>query len=156
MNGIIIRALEPSEWEAFRDFRLEKRSPEKWRAEMKGPGHQVFGLFDGKLLIGITAVFTYRGDLTGQTALLAMSFISPSHRGRSLSSKLYDARLAWIRAQPQFQRVLVSHRKSNEASRRANQRYGFVQTTEVSRVWPDGKTEDEIFYELEISNKKAR
>lgn len=167
MNGVSIRALEPSEWEAFRDFRLASLkaapsvfyttyeaavswSPEEWQAEAQGPDHQAFGLFDGKHLIGITAVFTYRGDPTAQTALLAMSFILPTYRGRGLSRMFYDARLAWIRAHPKFRRVLVSHRKSNEVSRRANQRYAFIQTGIGPRAWPDGETEDEIFYELEI------
>jgi RimJ/RimL family protein N-acetyltransferase len=169
MNAVIIRALEPSEWEVFRDFRLGSLkaapgvfattydaaamwSPEDWQAEAKGPDHQVFGLFDEKHLIGITAAFTYRGDPTGQTALLAMSFILPSYRGRGLSRMFYDARLAWIGAQPQFRRVLVSHRESNEASRRANQWHGFVRTTKAPHTWPDGETEDEIFYELQISH----
>ncbi|MES2254219.1 MAG: GNAT family N-acetyltransferase [Pseudomonadota bacterium] len=169
MNTIVIRALEPSEWEILREFRLASLRdapgvfatgydaaamwlPDDWRAETKGPDHQVFGLFDEKRLIGITATFTYRGDPTGQTALLAMSFILPPYRGRGLSRMFYEARLAWIWAQPQFRRVIVSHRKSNEASRRANQRHGFVQTSTASHTWPDGETEDEIFYELEISN----
>jgi RimJ/RimL family protein N-acetyltransferase len=168
MNSTTIRALLPSEWEAFREFRLNslrsapgvfgisyddaaKQSSEDWESLVTGPDHQVFGLFDDEHLIGITGVFPDRSDPSGETALLVMSFISPLYRGRGLSSMFYDARLAWIRARPQFRRVLVSHRKSNEASRRANQRYGFVQTTKVSRTWPDGETEDEIFYELEMS-----
>jgi RimJ/RimL family protein N-acetyltransferase len=169
MSGFIIRALEPSEWEAFRDFRLDAlkaapgvfafsydqataQLPEDWQAAIKGDGHQVFGLFDGERLIGITGAFTYDGDPTGQTALLVMSFILPPHRGRGLSRMFYDARLAWIRSQPRYRRILVSHRKSNEASRRANQRHCFVQTKIVPHTWPDGEAEDEVFYELEISN----
>lgn len=168
MNGVIIRAIEPSEWEVFRDFRLHSLeaapgvfcgthaaavslSPEEWQAETQGPDHQVFGLFEGNCLIGITAVFTFGGDPTGQTAVLAMSFILPQYRGHGLSRMLYDARLAWTRAHPKFRRVLVSHRRSNEASRRANHRYGFIQTKIAPRTWPDGETEDEVFYELEIS-----
>jgi RimJ/RimL family protein N-acetyltransferase len=167
MTDVVIRALEPSEWDAFRNIRLNALrdapgvfamtyeaaaawSPQDWQAEAKGADHQVFGLFDGEQMIGLTAAFTWRGDPTGQTALLAMSFILPQYRGRGLSRLFYEARLAWIGAQSQFRRVLVSHRKSNEASRRANQRHGFVQTTTVPHVWPDGVTEDEIFYELEI------
>ena len=168
MNDIHIRPLVASEWEAFRDFRLAalkaapgcfagsyedeaKRSPEIWRAEIAGEAHQAFGLLDQQRLIGITAVFTWRGDPTGQTALLAMSFILPEYRGRSLSRLLYQARLAWIRERPKFRRVIVSHRASNEASRRANQRHGFVRTEFAARTWPDGQTENEIFYELKIS-----
>lgn len=169
MNSIVIRALEKSEWEVFRDFRLSalKAAPgvfafsydesvtwpdERWQDSIKGPVHQVFGLFDKNNIIGITAVFTDRDDPTGETALLAMSFISPSYRGRGLSRMFYEARLDWIRAQPQFRRVLVSHRKSNEISRRANQRYGFVHLKTVPKAWPDGETEDELFYQLQISN----
>lgn len=168
MTSISIRALEPAEWEMFRDFRLAalQASPgvftmtydesvahtaEQWQATIKGPAHQVFGLFDGPRLIGITAVFSDREDPSGSTALLAMSYIAPDHRGRGLSRLFYDARLAWVRARPQFRRVIVSHRKSNEASRLANQRHGFVFVKLVSQTWPDGATEDEVCYELRIA-----
>jgi RimJ/RimL family protein N-acetyltransferase len=167
MNSITIRALDTSEWETFRDVRLAalKESPgtyftgyeevanwsaDAWQDAIKGLGHQVFGLFDGNQLIGITAAFTDREDPTGQTALLAMSYIKPAYRARGLSDFLYRARLAWIRSQPQFRRVVVSHRKSNEASRRANQRYGFVQINVTSYTWPDGETEDNVSYELAV------
>ncbi len=169
MKAIHIRPLDPSEWESVRDFRLDalKDAPgsfalshaevaswplEVWKAEVAAPTHQVFGLFDRDLLIGITAAFTWRGDPTGQTALLAMSYILPQYRGRGLSRHFYEARLGWIRSRPKFKRIIVSHRASNDASRRANQMHGFVQTERASHLWPDGQTEDEIFYELRISN----
>ena len=165
MNDIAIRALDRSEWETFRDLRLAalKESPgtyftgyeevanwsaDAWQDAIKGLGHQVFGLFDRNQLIGITAVFTDREDPAGQTALLAMSYIKPAYRARGLSDLLYGARLAWIRSQPQFRRVVVSHRKSNEVSRRANQRHGVIQTKTAPHIWPDGKTEDNVSYEL--------
>ena len=171
MSGVIIRALEPSEWEAFREFRLTSlkaspgvfsfsydqataQSPQDWRTAIKGDDHQVFGIFDDERLVGVTGAFSYEGDPTGQTAVLVMSFILPSHRRRGLSRMLYEARLAWILAHPKFRRVLVAHRKSNEASRRANQRHGFRLTHTVSHVWPDGETGDEVFYELELRNDR--
>jgi RimJ/RimL family protein N-acetyltransferase len=167
MNSITIRALDPAEWATFRDFRLHAlksapgvftgtyedsaaRSSEQWQATVQGPGHQVFGLFDGECLIGITAAFTWREDPSGQTVMLAMSFILPEYRRRGLSRLFFDARLDWIRAQPQFKRIIVSHRASNAASRRAIERHGFVRTGRVEHVWPDGQTEDEITYELLI------
>jgi RimJ/RimL family protein N-acetyltransferase len=107
-------------------------------------------LFNGQRLVGITATFTWQGDPSGQTAVLAMSFIRPEYRGRGLSRLLYDARLDWIRTQPQFKRVVVSHRASNEVSRRANQRHGFHPIGRSQRIWPDGAIEDEIWYELRI------
>ena len=168
MSVIIIRPLDPSEWFAFREFRLGalKAAPgvfwashdeaatlseESWRATIKGPAHQTFGLFDDGRLIGIAGAFTWDGDPSGATALLAMSFIHPNYRRRGLSRMLYEARLAWIRKQPQLTRIIVSHRASNEASSRAIQRHGFVPTGHNSRTWPDGSTEDEINYELRIS-----
>ena len=103
-------------------------------------------------MIGITAVFTWREDPRGEVAVLAMSFIQLEYLGRGLSELLYKARLDWIRAQPQFKRVVVSHRESNEASRRASQRHGFRLWRRAPHVWHDGTTEDEIFYELRIAD----
>jgi RimJ/RimL family protein N-acetyltransferase len=172
MQKISIRAMEPEDWLAVRQMRLEalRSSPglyalpydevaawtaEYWQAEIKGDDHRIFGLFDRKELIGITAVFTWRGDATGKTALLAMSYITPEYRGRGLSRKLYEARLNWIIEQPQFKRAIVGHRASNEISRRANQRHGFVPTSRVATTWPDETVEDEIVYELVLDRKKG-
>ena len=119
---------------------------------MQGADHQVFGLFDGARLIGITAAFTWRDDPSGETVLLAMSFIIPEYRGRGLSQLLYKARLNWIRAHSQFRRVVIYHRESNEISRRANQRFGFSVLQRASRKWPDDATEDEVLYELKINH----
>ena len=171
---ISIRAMQPDNWAAVREMRLAalKASPgsfalshdevaawsqDYWRAEIKGDDHQIFGLFDGNQLIGLTAAFTWRGDKTGKTALLAMSYIAPDYRGRGLSRKLYEARLNWIAEQPQFRKVIVGHRASNEVSRRANQRYGFAQTDRITNTWPDGAVEDEVIYELVLDrNPKAK
>jgi RimJ/RimL family protein N-acetyltransferase len=167
MNSITIRALDPAEWEAFRDFRLAalkaapgvfcssyeaevRMTPEEWQSTVRGAAHQVFGVFDGENLIGITAAFTWRDDPSGETEILAMSFILLEYRGRGVSRLLYETRLGWIRARSQFKRVVVFHRESNEASRRAIQRHGFLPTGRESRIWPDGTTEDDIFYELRI------
>lgn len=167
MNNISIRALDPAEWQMLRDFRLHALqsapgafalsyeecvswSPEQWRAGICAPTHQVFGLFDGENLIGITGVFTRREDPSGRTALLVMSYIEPEYRGRGLSEKLYQVRLDWIRQSGRFHTVHVSHRASNEASRRANQRHGFVKTGAEPFQWPDGAVEDEVHYELKL------
>ena len=173
LQKAIIRPFEPSEWEAFRDFRLkalqsqpgafsssyesERQLPdERWQDYMRrDSAQQVFGLFDGVRLIGITAAFRYRGDPTGETAILAMSYIEPEYRGRGLSRLLYEARLDWVRAQPHFKRVVVGHRESNERSKRANQHFGFRYTDRESRTWPDGLTEDELNYELLIPREDA-
>jgi RimJ/RimL family protein N-acetyltransferase len=165
---IQIRVLEPSEWRLFREFRLaalqaapgvfgssyEREEPmpqERWTSLLDTPTGAVFGLFDDERLIGITSVYTDRDDPLGQTAGLAMSFILPEYRGRGLSEMFYEARLAWVRARPQFRRVVVGHRASNEASRRANQKHGFQLFLRRPHLWPDGVTEDELLYELPLS-----
>jgi RimJ/RimL family protein N-acetyltransferase len=166
--GMAIRPLAESEWASFRDLRLRALTTAPgvfaesyehalghdetyWRETVAGDDeHQVFGLFDGLKLVGITAVFTYREDPTGETALFAMSYIVPEYRGQGLAGLLYHARLDWVRAHAQFNRVIVSHRESNEASRRANQAFGFRFVRRERRTWPDRVDEDELHYELEV------
>ena len=63
---------------------------------------------------------------------------------------MYKARLEWIRQQPGVEKVIVSHRASNLASKFANQKFGFVQTHVSERTWPDGITEPEFHYELKF------
>jgi RimJ/RimL family protein N-acetyltransferase len=172
-SPVTIRPLDPSEWETFREFRLNtlktspgtfsstyerelSHSPERWQELVTGDAtHQAFGLFDGASLVGITAVFTHRDYPEGDTAILAMSFIDPAYRGRGLSHLLYQARLDWVQAHPQFRRVIVGHRESNEISRRANQHFGFRYTGRATHTWPDGVTEDELIYELEIDRQST-
>ncbi len=155
-----------SDWSSLRDIRLgalrsdpgvflstyeaeRTKADEEWRVLAGGDERQqLFGLFDDEMLAGITAVFTDRRDPLEETALFAMSYIAPEYRGRGLSRLFYETRLDWVRAQGRFMRVRVSHRRSNEVSRRANQHFGFQQTGIHPTEWPDGTSEDEIRYEL--------
>jgi RimJ/RimL family protein N-acetyltransferase len=167
MDAIQIRPLRVSEWSAFKDFRLaalksapgmfatsfeeaSARSPEAWQDVIAGPNHQVFGLFDGAQLIGITGVFGGRGKSDDDTAFLVMSFIVPEYRRRGLSSMFYHARLDWIRRHDKFKRTSVAVRASNEASQRACRHFGFECIGRALRTWPDGTTEDELVYELQL------
>jgi RimJ/RimL family protein N-acetyltransferase len=162
-----LRALGPDDWEVFREMRLcalqhhqgvfgdnydesRQRPDEYWHETLNGQGKGVFGLFDGQKIIGITAIFTDREDPSGQTAVLAMSYILPEYRGHKLSRLLYTARIDWAKDQPQLTRIVVSHRESNEASRRANQAFGFKYIGSKEKVWPDGITENQCLYEMRI------
>jgi RimJ/RimL family protein N-acetyltransferase len=169
MSGITIRPFRPDEWQRFRDFRLAalQESPgmffnphameaafpdEKWRASVNRPDQCVFGLFDGENLIGLTAAFTDRDDPTGESALVAMGYVVPSHRGRGLSNVLHEATMAWVRSQPQFRRVVISHRESNTASRGGILKAGFIEKARTGPWnWPDGTQEDDIAYEYLIT-----
>ena len=160
-----IRPLLPSEWEMFRDLRLKalksepgvfgstyadavKRTEADWRALLSPERQQVFGLLDGNTLIGISAVFTSRDDEA--TAQLVMHYILPEYRGRKLSRLFYEAGLDWARGRKSFRRVIVAARASNAASNAAMRAAGFQPTHREALTWPDGATEDEIWYELRL------
>jgi len=116
------------------------RSPEAWQQTIAGPNHQVFGLFDGAQLIGITGVFGGRDESSDDAAFLVMSFM------------LYQACLDWIRVRGKFKRAVAAMRASNEASQRACRRLGFTYIGREPRTWPDGITEDELIYELQLTD----
>jgi RimJ/RimL family protein N-acetyltransferase len=128
------------------------RSPEAWRETIAGLNHQVFGLFDGAQLIGITGVFGGRDEPSDDTAFLVMSFVLPEYRRRGLSLMLYRACLDWIRVRRKFKRAVAAIRASNEASQRACRRFGFNCIGREPRTWPDGMTEDELIYELQLTD----
>ncbi|MBV8511131.1 MAG: GNAT family N-acetyltransferase [Xanthobacteraceae bacterium] len=167
MDELIVRALALAEWDAFRNLRLAalkdapgafatsyadavKRAPETWQSLVSGPANQIFGLFDGAQLVGITGAFAWPDDASEETATLVMSYIVPAYRGRCLSGLLYTAALDWIRAHPRFKRVIVAMRASNTASRRACERHGFAAIQKALRNWPDATLEDEVVYELRL------
>ena len=128
MASVTLRELVRSDWPALRDIRLHAlrtepgvffsryadeavQADEHWMALATGDEkHQLFGLFAGEELVGISRVSVDRNDPSGATAELGMSYIAPEYRGRGLAGQLYEARLAWVRARPQFVRVVVGHR----------------------------------------------
>jgi RimJ/RimL family protein N-acetyltransferase len=154
------RRLTVDDWQANRTIRLEAlaecpgnyftslaeaeaRSDDQWRGMLMSATLVVFGLFDGDDLAGITAIIREHAD----TATLAMSYIRPAWRGQGYSALLCRARLDWARGLG-VRRILVSHRASNQPSRRAIERHGFVRTGTRAHRWPDGAVEDDVSYEL--------
>jgi RimJ/RimL family protein N-acetyltransferase len=167
MDKLTARALPVSEWDLLRDARLmalkdapgvfamsyteaTQRTPDDWQSLVSGANHQVFGLFDGERLVGITGAFAWPDDRSGETATLVMSYILPAYRGHGLSRLLYAAALDWTRAHPRFKHVIVAMRASNAASRHACERHGFAPVRTATRTWPDGTSEDEVIYELRL------
>jgi GNAT superfamily N-acetyltransferase len=162
-----IRTLSPSEWTMFRDLRLfalqsapgmfestyaqaATRSEADWRALLGSPHQQIFGLFDSEKLVGIAGVFTSREDPA--TAHLVMDFLLPEYRGRKLWRGMYEARLDWVRSRKTFRRAIVAARESNAPSLAAMSGAGFKQTHREAHTWPDGVTEDEIWFELRLGD----
>ncbi len=167
-----LRELTADDWAALRDLRLHalrselglffkhpdeeaERTDEEWRALARGDDtHQLFGLFEGERLVGMTGIFTDRDlDPSGRTAGFGMSYILPEFRGRGLAARFYEARLAWVRARPRFERVTVGHRRSNDASRRSIEKFGFRYVESIPHHWPDDTDDDDVCYELHLRPK---
>jgi len=119
-----------------------------------GDTRQVFGLFDGDRLVGITGIAADRDDPTGATASLGMSYILPEYRRRGYATAFYEVRLAWARARPHFVRASVGHRQSNNATRRAAARFGFRPIDAKLHRWPDGSEENHVSYELQLRDER--
>jgi GNAT superfamily N-acetyltransferase len=160
-----IRPLLPAEWHIFRDLRLfalqsapgmfeatyaqaVTRSEADWRALLSGERQQIFGMFDGNKLIGIAGVFASKDEPA--TAHLVMDFILPEYRGKGLWQRMYAARVDWARSRKIFRRAIVAARESNAPSLGAMRAAGFTQTRRETHTWPDGMTEDEIWFELRL------
>jgi RimJ/RimL family protein N-acetyltransferase len=170
---VIIRQLNESDWEMFRFIRLKalqayadvfaspyaKEAAESeswWKETLDGKGKAVFGIFDGESMIGFTGIFTARIDPTGQTGILAMSYIEPEYRGQGLSRLFYRARIDWAITQPQLKMLTVSHREGNETSRRANQAFGFILDHKEKKLWPDGTEADDWYYSLDLESLRKK
>ena len=172
-KGFTIRPFKSDEWQDFKAIRIEAltKHPEVfgsnvqdamaeddqyWKDRIastinKFPSISFVLLnYDGDI-IGMTGIVTASEDPSGKTAKLCASYIRDGHKGKGLSTLFYTARIAWARAHSdQFDKIFVSHRKGNEASRRANQAFGFVFKSEAPRQWPDGTTDLEINYILKL------
>ncbi len=168
--NISIRQLSEKDWRILSQVRLKalktdpkvfgsnyakesKMTEADWRGWLQREDAAVFMLFAGEKPIGMTSVSVWREDETNQTAILTASWLEPEFRGKGLSKLIYEARIDWAKARPTVKRIIVSHRASNVASKYANQKHGFVFTHTNEKVWVDGITEDEVCYELKISDK---
>jgi RimJ/RimL family protein N-acetyltransferase len=164
---MFVRKLNKDDWNAYKAIRLEALrlhenlyggsyaaeaaySDQDWQDLIGTKTYAFFGLYDDDKIVGSTVVFTHRDDPTGKTALLAGSYIRKEYRGMGLSRKLYEARLDWIKSEERFERVWVGHRAGNEASRRANQAFGFTLLKTEDKAWGDGSKDTYYHYELRI------
>lgn len=165
--NVSIRQLTGNDWRKFAQIRLkaleadplvfgsnyEKESQfteADWRSRLQANDSAVFMLFAGETPIGITGVSVFRDDPTGKTAMLWGSWLEPDFRRKGLSALMYRTRIDWAKKRPTVERVIVSHRASNIASKYANQKHGFIFTRTHEKIWSDGAAEDEICYELKL------
>jgi RimJ/RimL family protein N-acetyltransferase len=158
-----IRQFTPDEWPLYKTVRLnalqsdpkvfgssyaleEPRPDAEWRATLERGDMAVFGVFDHGRVIGMTGIVIDKDDAT--VAKLWGSWLEPAWRSRGVSEHMYRARIDWARGHATAKKIIVSHRASNTASQKANQKHGFVRTHAAPHEWRDGVNEDQIFYEL--------
>jgi RimJ/RimL family protein N-acetyltransferase len=134
------------------NYELESKFTEiDWRSRLQSADSAIFMIFEDDEPVGMTGVSVYREDETNKTAIFWGSWLAPHARGKGLSKLMYESRIEWAKAHPTVERIIVSHRASNLASKYANQKHGFVFTRTHEKVWTDGATEDEVCYELKLS-----
>jgi GNAT superfamily N-acetyltransferase len=161
-NVYSIRAFLPEETGAYKTIRLEALltepgmfgsnyareaafTEEQWLARIINPDAACLGLYCNDELIGITGIMLDK-EQQG-TAQLTQSYIRKPFRGKGLSGILFETRLEWARER-NLKRVEVGNRASNNAAIAANQRFGFRIIRRQPATWPDGGTEDILYYEL--------
>lgn len=164
---ISIKQLTENDWREFSQIRLKalqsdpnvfgsnykmesQMTEADWRRRFNPADAAIFLIFKDETPIGMTCVAVDRDDQTNKTALFWGSWLAPQFRGKGLSELMYQARIDWAKQHPTVEKLIVSHRASNLSSRFANQKHGFVETHINEKLWTDGATEDEIFYELKI------
>lgn len=127
-------------------YAMEAAYPgEHWEHRCTNPGCAIWGLYANDELIGITGII--QNAENPAEGYMTQSYIRRAHRGKHLSRLLYGARIAWAKEHG-ISRLVISHKASNISSKAANQRFGFTYTHSENRTWPDGTTEDNLYYEL--------
>lgn len=157
-----IRQLLPADWQQFKSIRLEalrveaavyaasygdlKDMPDGfWQERLIDNNFGYFGLYHGDELIGLSGVVC--DTAKKHEAEFIASYIRKEHRGKGFSKLFYEARIEWARING-ITHIIISHRESNLASKKANQHFGFQFTHSVPRLWHDGKWEENVYYEL--------
>lgn len=162
MQTFTIRRLLPSDVNLFRELRLEalrfepgvygsnylkesQYTDDEWLNRLSNHDAAFYAVYHGDEPIGVTGVVVNWHD--AEDALFIASYIRKSYRGKGLSRLFYEQRLAWAREMG-LKTATVGHRESNLPSKQANQRFGFRFTHREPTNWPDGTSEDILYYKL--------
>ena len=149
LSQIGLKALQTDPLVFGSNYETETRCAEAdWRVRLESDDSAIFVIFAGDEPIGMTGVSVWRDDPTRRTAIFWGSWLDPKFCGKGLSDSMYQARLEWARGHPTIERIIVSRRASNPASKFANQKHGFKSTRTHEKVWADGAVKDEVCYEL--------
>ncbi|MCW3126305.1 MAG: family N-acetyltransferase [Bacteroidetes bacterium] len=157
-----LRRFTIDDWQAMKAIRLEalEKEPhffgakhsteivltdEQWQDRLTDDAH--WGLYDGEECVGLTAIAQAYADPTA--GYLIASYIRSDYRRKGLSALYYRTRIDWAKAWG-YKYLLISHRNDNDASKAANQKFGFQYTHSESATWPDGSIGDKVYYRLDL------
>ena len=162
---MFVRRLTPEDWPLYKEIRLEalrlhsdvygtsykdmcERPDAEWESILSQQDAAFFGLFDDQAIVGLGGVFTQ--DKSTRTGMLIAGYIREEYRGKGLSKLIYQARIDWAKESGLFDRLLIGHREGNEASRRANQAFGFRPIGVIDYTFGNGDIAKDYQYELRI------
>jgi hypothetical protein len=165
--NVTIRRLTENEWLEFSRIRLqalltdpqvfgsnyEKESQmleTDWRERLRAEDNAIFLIYAGDTPVGMTSVSVDRNDSTGKNRAF-VGFVARAVRSRQrfIGTNVSNAHRMGESAAVRRK----NHRFASSLKCRvqyANQKHGFVLTHKNEKVWNDGVTEDELFYELKI------
>lgn len=140
MSATVVRLVDGSAWEAWRDLRLRSLQDapdafgstlerelaftrEDWIDRLDGEGATALGYADD-VPVAMGAAWPYR---PGSAMVVAM-WTEPAWRGRGLATRVLDVLVQWARAQGRRPDLWVTD--GNPTARRVYERYGFVPTGE--------------------------
>ena len=171
-NKILVRALHPDEWEAYRDLRLEalRREPQafattfadalktpdsSWRARLEGAngsrGPWMLFAEQAGDLAGMAAAYT-RDD--GMVEIVSV-YVRPAARGRGISRLFMDALLRRIAADSSVEVVTLTVNKRQSMARALYVSLGFAVTGEVAATMGDGLLHDECIMEKALNRDQS-
>jgi len=164
----MIRAAEPSDWEAVRDIRLRslreepdayaseyqteaRFEPDQWKQRL-ATASSYLAFDDDHALVGIaTGLDTEDGD----TYVVGM-YVTPEARGSGCAYQLLDA-IAELAVRRQGKRLVLEVAESNFRATRFYRSYGFVATGRQRSLERDPRiTEIEFAYPLPGRTSKSR
>lgn len=163
---MFVRKLNENDWKAYKALRLEalrlhpdvyggslanalRYSDSEWQNMLSRHDSAFFGLFDDGTLVGSGGVFMK--DEATKTGMLIGGYIRESYRNKGYSRMIYEARIKWAKESSLFNKLIVGHRKGNEASRRANQAFDFHYVGEHEEKFGDGTIGIHVEYEMRLS-----
>jgi len=167
----LIKRLRENDWQELRAIRLKALHSDPavfgsnyqkeaimteadWKNWLRTNDGAIFMLYENTRPIGMTAIAVDRDDPTNKKAILWGSWLESHARGKGLSEMMYRERIRWAKEHPTIEKIIVSHRASNLRSKHAIQRHGFLLMHKENKVWPDGTSDESIFYELRIQHLK--